>query len=307
MGGSATSRPSPSATGTRRLEERLRRSRHRAQCGARRLVQRSTRALRRGSASSWCSRSGRRSRSSTRIGARAAAAIEERPSARPICCSRRPIVRGSASCWKASIPGGSSSRHRASTSIASHAAGSGTGPPLIVSPGRLVWEKGHFDVLRALAAADADARLLIVGSGPERDRLLRYAAELGLADRVDDPRRCRTRRCRACSRRPRASCWRACRSRTGRSSSGWFWRRRWQPACLSSRARPEPSRKCSRAPGRAVRTGRLAFSLGVARQVPHASELGARVAYPAEIVERYSTRAAAERLASAYQRVLAEP
>jgi hypothetical protein len=33
----------------------------------------------------------------------------------------------------------------------------------------------------------------------------------------------------------------------------------------------------------------------------------ARVAYPAEIVERYSTRAAAERLASAYQRVLAEP
>ncbi len=66
------------------------------------------------------------------------------------------------------------------------AAGSGH---TILSAGRLVWEKGHQDVLRAFAALrlgiDApprdDVRLLIVGDGPERAKLERYAAELGVA------------------------------------------------------------------------------------------------------------------------------
>jgi glycosyltransferase involved in cell wall biosynthesis len=56
---------------------------------------------------------------------------------------------------------------------------------LIVSPGRLVWEKGHFDVIRALAILPETVHLQIVGSGPERDRLLRYAGELGLGGRVE--------------------------------------------------------------------------------------------------------------------------
>ncbi|MDQ4082583.1 MAG: glycosyltransferase family 4 protein, partial [Actinomycetota bacterium] len=64
---------------------------------------------------------------------------------------------------------------------------------VILSPGRLVWEKGHQDVLRALAALERGlvggdpvrARLLVVGAGPERERLLRYAADLGLAARVE--------------------------------------------------------------------------------------------------------------------------
>lgn len=66
----------------------------------------------------------------------------------------------------------------------------------IVSPGRLVWEKGHHDVLRALAAlhrglvrppdgAIATPRLLIVGSGPEQARIRAHAAELGLASFVE--------------------------------------------------------------------------------------------------------------------------
>jgi glycosyltransferase involved in cell wall biosynthesis len=70
---------------------------------------------------------------------------------------------------------------------------SATGTPLILSPGRLVWEKGHQDVLRALAllrrglpsGEAVDVRLLIVGSGPEESRLRAYAHELGVAEAVE--------------------------------------------------------------------------------------------------------------------------
>jgi glycosyltransferase involved in cell wall biosynthesis len=63
-------------------------------------------------------------------------------------------------------------------------------PPVhtVLSAGRLVWEKGHQDVLRAVAAlrrgivgrGRTDVRALLVGDGPERGRLEAYAAELGL-------------------------------------------------------------------------------------------------------------------------------
>jgi glycosyltransferase involved in cell wall biosynthesis len=70
----------------------------------------------------------------------------------------------------------------------------GDGRHLILSPGRLVWEKGHQDAIRALAALrsglvecpdGADPRLLVVGAGPEEERLRRYAGELGLAGAVE--------------------------------------------------------------------------------------------------------------------------
>lgn len=55
---------------------------------------------------------------------------------------------------------------------------------LILSVGRLVWEKGHQDVLRALAvlrrSGRLDVRVEIVGTGPERARLERVAADLEL-------------------------------------------------------------------------------------------------------------------------------
>ena len=57
--------------------------------------------------------------------------------------------------------------------------------PVIVSPGRLVWEKGHYDAIRALSLLEPPVRLLVVGAGPERERLLRYAADLGIAKRVE--------------------------------------------------------------------------------------------------------------------------
>jgi glycosyltransferase involved in cell wall biosynthesis len=71
------------------------------------------------------------------------------------------------------------------------AAAGGTQERLVVSPGRLVWEKGHQDVLRALAALrrglvpGEPPRLEIVGTGPEEGRLRGYAADLGVADLVE--------------------------------------------------------------------------------------------------------------------------
>lgn len=65
---------------------------------------------------------------------------------------------------------------------------------VVVSPGRLVWEKGHQDVMRALAAlrrglvAGAPAgnfRLLVVGAGPEESRLRDYSRELGIDGAVE--------------------------------------------------------------------------------------------------------------------------
>jgi glycosyltransferase involved in cell wall biosynthesis len=74
-------------------------------------------------------------------------------------------------------------------------AGRPDAPPgrVVLSPGRLVWEKGHQDVLRAMAAlrqgldghALDDVRVVLVGDGPEADRLRRHAAELGIADAVE--------------------------------------------------------------------------------------------------------------------------
>ncbi len=65
-------------------------------------------------------------------------------------------------------------------------------PGLVLSPGRLVWQKGHQDVIRAVAALRSgivpgapDARLLVLGSGPEGEKLRRYADELGLGSAVE--------------------------------------------------------------------------------------------------------------------------
>jgi glycosyltransferase involved in cell wall biosynthesis len=70
---------------------------------------------------------------------------------------------------------------------------SSSGVPVILSPGRLVWEKGHQDVLRAVALLRrglgarpvTEVRLLIVGSGPQEGRLRAYARELGIADAIE--------------------------------------------------------------------------------------------------------------------------
>jgi len=64
-------------------------------------------------------------------------------------------------------------------------------PEAVVSIGRLVWEKGHQDVLRALAALRRGVvegkapRLVVVGAGPEEERLRRHADELGVGDLLE--------------------------------------------------------------------------------------------------------------------------
>jgi glycosyltransferase involved in cell wall biosynthesis len=61
---------------------------------------------------------------------------------------------------------------------------------LVVSPARLVWEKGHQDLLRAVALLRRDGagtlpRVLVIGAGPEDRRLQAYARELGVGDLVE--------------------------------------------------------------------------------------------------------------------------
>lgn len=71
-----------------------------------------------------------------------------------------------------------------------------TSEHLILSVGRLEWEKGHHDVLRAVAAlkrglvrapeqAVQGLRVVLVGSGPEEQRLRAHARELGISDVID--------------------------------------------------------------------------------------------------------------------------
>jgi glycosyltransferase involved in cell wall biosynthesis len=59
---------------------------------------------------------------------------------------------------------------------------------LVLSVGRLVWEKGHQDLLRALAWLRRDGRdvsAIIVGAGAEEERLRAHAQDLGLENAVE--------------------------------------------------------------------------------------------------------------------------
>jgi glycosyltransferase involved in cell wall biosynthesis len=63
------------------------------------------------------------------------------------------------------------------------------GTHLVLSTGRLVWEKGHQDLLRAIGLlrkrGRSDVRVLIVGVGPEEKRIRGVIHDLGLDDAVE--------------------------------------------------------------------------------------------------------------------------
>jgi glycosyltransferase involved in cell wall biosynthesis len=195
---------------------------------------------------------------------------------------------------------------------------------VVLSPGRLVWEKGHADLLRAVAAlrdglvgdAIEPPRIHIIGQGPEHDRLLAYAGELGLRDRVEIrsvpydemPSVYAAASCMVLGSLPMAG-------------SGFhpfdvprvFWEEQFglvfaegmaaglDIITTTSGAIPEVLGDSANyfAPGDWLELARLL------RDGPLSRPPGARVEHPRERVERYSIAAAAQRLGSIYERVLA--
>jgi glycosyltransferase involved in cell wall biosynthesis len=198
----------------------------------------------------------------------------------------------------------------------------------ILSPGRLVWEKGHHDVLRAVAALHrglvtlpdgelARPRLLIVGSGPEEGRLREHAAELGLSGKVQ---------IRSVDYEEMPSVYAAASAMVLASQSSAtsayhlfdlpraFWEEQFGMVLAEAMAAglaiiastngaiPEV---VAGSPADLVRPGDW---MGIAQALaagPLDRPPGERVAYPPELVHGYSTTAAAGRLAAAYDRLLA--
>ena len=193
----------------------------------------------------------------------------------------------------------------------------------IVSPGRLAWEKGHHDVLRAIAALHrgivtlpdggvVKPRLRIVGAGPEEGRLRAYATELGLAGAVEIAGV-------PYEQMPALFAGASAMVLASQASAGAalhpfdiphaFWEEQFgmvlaeamasglSIVTTTSGAIPEV---VAGTPAALVASGDW---IGIARALAAGAlsrPVGARVAYPAEIVRRYSTTAAAERLAAAY-------
>jgi glycosyltransferase involved in cell wall biosynthesis len=190
-----------------------------------------------------------------------------------------------------------------------------TVPPtehLIVSAGRLVWEKGHQDVIRAVAAlrlggAGTVPRLLIIGSGPERQRLARHAIELGVADRVEFRENVPYQDMPAVY--ASASCM------VLGSLPVWFWEEQFGMVLVEAMAAGLPV--LASTSGAIPEVGAGAFTpfapgdwVGLADALaagPLARPPGERMAYDPALIERYSDRAAADRLRSAYRRLLESP
>jgi glycosyltransferase involved in cell wall biosynthesis len=198
---------------------------------------------------------------------------------------------------------------------------------LLLSPGRLVWGKGHQDVLRALALLHRGLvtgpegtvlrpRLAIVGSGPEERRLRTYADELGLGHVVTigavpyDEMPAQFQRASALTLMTQATA-------TGALHPFDIPRAFWEEQfgmvyaeamasgldiiTTTSGAVPEVlagTEATFVSPGDWVA---LAQALAAG---PLARPPGQRVTYPGEITQRYSTAAAAQRLADAYDALL---
>lgn len=209
------------------------------------------------------------------------------------------------------------------------AAGAAAAPPehVILSPGRLVWEKGHHDALRALALLHrgivtlsdgtvSTPKLRIIGAGPEEGRLHAYAAELGLADAVafgsvPYPEMPATFAAASCLLLGSQS------SATGAlhpfGTPRAFWEEQFGMVFVEAMAAGLDIVATTNGAIPEVLDGHGTLVpagdyVGMARALaagPLSRPPGTRVEYPAELLRRYSTAAAAERLAAAYDRVLA--
>jgi glycosyltransferase involved in cell wall biosynthesis len=182
---------------------------------------------------------------------------------------------------------------------------------LIVSPGRLVWEKGHQDVLRAVAAlrrgivaGASPPRVVIVGAGPEEGRLRRYAGELEIADLVEIRPEVPYGEMPALY--ARASCL------VLGSLPVWFWEEQFGMVLAEALASRLPIvAAASGAIPEVLRDQAPTFAPGdwpaLARLLaggPLSRRPGERARYDAALVEEYSSVAFAERLGSAYDELL---
>jgi glycosyltransferase involved in cell wall biosynthesis len=196
---------------------------------------------------------------------------------------------------------------------------------VLISPGRLVWEKGHQDVMRAMTALrngivtpapGAEVRLLIVGSGPEKQRLRAYAEELRLGSAVEF-------RAVSYDDMPALYAGSSCMILASLSNARGeryfgdlphlFWEEQFGLVLAEAMAAGLPvvassSGAIPEVAGPSAEYFVPGDWVGLATRLaegPLARPPGERVHHPAELMHRYSTVAAAERLAAAYDRVLA--
>jgi glycosyltransferase involved in cell wall biosynthesis len=193
--------------------------------------------------------------------------------------------------------------------------GDGAAPPsehVILSVGRLAWEKGHQDVLRALALlrgrpGEVRPHALIVGAGPEERRLHAHAEELGVADAVE------FRRHVPYDDMPGVYARGSCLVLASLPTPSWEEQFGMVLAEAMAAGLPIVASSCGAIPevaGPSAQYFAPGDWIGLARLLaegPLKRPSATRVEHPAERIERFSTRAAAERLASAYETVLARP
>jgi glycosyltransferase involved in cell wall biosynthesis len=193
----------------------------------------------------------------------------------------------------------------------------------VLSAGRLVWEKGHQDVLRAVALLHRDLvgeghrpRVLLVGSGPEESRLRAHARELGIEHAIEFrsvpyeemPGVFASASCLVLASLPKAA-------------GGFhpldvpriFWEEQFGMVLAEAMAAGLPILAASSgAIPEVVGDSATLFAPGDWRHLARALAEGplsrppaTRVSHPRERVERYSIDAMAARLTAAYDRLLA--
>lgn len=198
---------------------------------------------------------------------------------------------------------------------------------LVVSPGRLVWEKGHQDVIRAIAAIERGIigerrvrapRLRIIGKGPEEGRLRAHADELGVGHLVEI-------RGASYDEMPivyaRASCMVLASIPRAFAGPGLgdtprnYWEEQFGMVLAEAMAAELPILAAASGAIPEVTRGAVPlFPSGdwqeLARLLvrgPLTRPPGERIEYDESLIHLYSAEAAAERIAAAYERVLELP